>query len=156
VKDVVDLRLRVVDVAPGSTVNLRIIREKREMDVSARLTENTDSQEGQGSGKDEAAPESDRPSDLGLSLEDLTQQTRRQLDLAPEVDGVVVTGVDPGKPAGEAGLQRGDIIQKVGGVDVHSVRALNRELDKARTGKPILFLVQRGENQLFLAVRVPQ
>ena len=64
-------------------------------------------------------------------------RTRREAGIPETIEGVLVGDVDPGKPAGRAGIQQGDIIVKVGDT-------------------PVLFLIQRGENQLFLAVRIPE
>jgi S1-C subfamily serine protease len=57
----------------------------------------------------------DGPSNLkpGVSLDDITPQIARQLGLAANTLGAVITQVEPGSAAQEAGLQRGDVIQEI-------------------------------------------
>jgi serine protease Do len=57
----------------------------------------------------------------GVQVEELTSQLRRELDLSPNIHGVVVTDVSPDSPAGDAGLRRGDVIEEVNRQPVDSV-----------------------------------
>ncbi len=56
---------------------------------------------------------------LGIQMnpEDITEEAREYYGL-PDRNGVIVSGVEPGTPAAEAGLERGDIIRKVDGEPV--------------------------------------
>jgi serine protease Do len=71
---------------------------------------------------------------LGLELADLNQLSQDAwgiLSLPDSVDsGVVITKVDPGKPADMAGLQRGDVIVALDGHPVGSVSDLRKYLYK--------------------------
>ena len=154
VKDVEDLQLKVVGFDPGTRVNLTVLREGKEKQISVRLGEleaESASREAKG------GPEwNDRSADLGLSLEELSRAARQELELPPDVDGVLVVEVDPSKPAGRAGLQRGDVIRKVGEQEVLSVRSFRDAIADAPAGKPALLLVRRGESEIFLGVRIPE
>ena len=59
----------------------------------------------------------------------------------------------PDGPAAEAGLRRGDVIAEVNRRPVHNVRQYEKALGASGKGKSVLFLVRRGENTIFLAVR---
>jgi len=59
----------------------------------------------------------------GLSVRQVTRAFARENQLADQ-SGVIVLGVQPGYPAAEAGLERGDIITKVGSVPVRELAGL--------------------------------
>ena len=162
VKDVEDLQLKVVDIAPGTKIDLDIMRGRHEMTLPLKLgtlPDKTDSKPDESVSPDEGqdnAETAQPSSDLGLSLENLTQQARRELDLPGNIDGVLVSDVDASKPAGTAGLQRGDIIEKVDDTPVRSVRSFADAIREVPKGKPALLLVRRGDAELFLAIRMPK
>ncbi len=155
VKDVEDLQLKVVDESPGTKVDLGIIRDRKSMTIPVKLGELEDKGPAGSKGSGSNA-EPQRSHDLGLNLDDLTPSARRQLDLPAEVDGVLVTDVDPTGIAGQAGLQRGDVIMKIGSAEVRNVRSFEQALQGAPTGKPVLFLVRRQDAEIFLGVRLPK
>jgi serine protease Do len=66
---------------------------------------------------------------------------------------VVVTQVEPGGAAGEAGLRRGDVILEVNRKPVKDVDTYKKALRAGGKGKSALFLVRRGDNTIFLAVK---
>ena len=53
----------------------------------------------------------------------------------------------------EAGLRRGDVILEVDRKQIRDVKGLKDATAKIRDGKSVLFLVQRGETTLFLAMK---
>jgi serine protease Do len=157
IQDVEQLQLMVVDRDPGSRVAVTVVRERSRRSIEVRLGElPEDGELAGGPGDRGEGSREGHSTDLGMSLTNLTSGLRRELDLPSEVDGVVVTGVDPAKAAGRAGLQRGDVILRAGDTEVHGVRAFERALEEAPSGEPVLLLVRRGEAEIFVAVRVPE
>lgn len=63
---------------------------------------------------------------------------------------LVVTAVEQGSPAWEAQLRKGDIIISVNRVDVSSIEAFKKIID--RDNKQILLNVQRGRNAMFVLI----
>jgi serine protease Do len=63
--------------------------------------------------------------------------------------------VDPAGEAAAAGLQRGDVIEKVNGQSVTSAEQLRVALDTTTT-KPALLLVNRSGNSIFVTLRAPK
>ena len=59
--------------------------------------------------------------------------------------GVVVTRVEPGSPAADAGIQTGDIIREVNRKAVKNVDDLVQKLEQTKDQNNILLLVQRGQ-----------
>jgi serine protease Do len=90
--------------------------------------------------------------DFGLSVEPLTPEVARELDLSKRTEGVVVRSVDPDGAAAAAGLRAGDVISKVNGQAVTTPAELKAALGRSN-GKPALLLVTRENADLFLTLR---
>jgi serine protease Do len=64
----------------------------------------------------------------GLSVREVTRAFARENQL-PDESGVVVIGVQPGYPAADAGLDRGDIITKIGSSPVANLGVVKKIYD---------------------------
>jgi serine protease Do len=61
--------------------------------------------------------------------------------------------VKPGSAAEEAGLRSGDVVVEINREAVKSLADYNREIARNDKGKSVLFLVRRGQSNLFLALK---
>ena len=137
-----DELVRVISAKePGSKVRLNLIRDGRPVVVTARLDDRGEhinaaqragSQEGEG---DEQRGERR----LGITVDNLTADIRRQLDLHDDITGVVVTDVSQASDAFEQGITRGYIITAVNRVPVGSIAEYRREMSKVRSGSTVIF-----------------
>jgi serine protease Do len=150
INDSNDLSNRVSQSAPGTDVRLKTFRDGKARDVNVKLGELPE--------KAEASERSEQGTATaleGVQVENLTPEVARELQLSPSTRGVVVTSIDPASAAGEAGLQRGDIIQEVNRKAVHDVSGYEQAL--AGAGKqPVLLLVNRGGATVYLVVEPHQ
>jgi serine protease Do len=87
---------------------------------------------------------------LGLRVQDLTPELAEQFGVEKS-EGVLVTEVEPGSPADEAELKRGDVIIEVDRQGVSSVEELREQLAKA--DEKVLMLIRRGDATLFVPVK---
>jgi Do/DeqQ family serine protease len=143
VADPSDLRLRVSQMAPGSSVRLDIIRDSQKKQLTATLTELPDTTETAGGRRgNESAPAESALE--GLQISPLTADIAQQLNLPAGTRGVVVTNVDPGSKAAEAGLQRGDVIQEVNRKPVNSVADFRAAVREAGNAPILLYVVNQG------------
>src|SRR5262249_22192467 len=94
--------------------------------------------------------------ELGLSVQNLTPEIAESLGIDPKTKGVVVAGVEPGSPADEAGLQRGDVVLEVNREAVENESTYKKTLKKMEKGKTVLLLVRRGDNTIFMALKTPK
>jgi serine protease Do len=102
---------------------------------------------------EEKAETAQRPShrSLGITVQQLTPEIARDLGLKQE-SGVVVTSVEPGSAAADAGIQTGDVIREVNRKPVKDVEDFSQMVAQAKNQDTILLLIQRGENSLFAAI----
>ena len=89
---------------------------------------------------------------LGMSLTPLTDTLRDQLGLGAEVKGLVVASVSPRGVAAKAGLQRGDVVTQINQQPVATVADASKIVESGK-GSALLFLVNRGGNNVFVAVK---
>ncbi len=133
-----DLRLRISQTAPGSSVKLEVSRDGKTQNMDVTLGELP---------QDNSAEE--KPSDNsgggleGVNVQELTPEAMEQLQLAPGTRGVVVESVDPSSAAAEVGLQRGQVIQEVNHKPVHNIAEYKQAI-AAVGSQPVLLLVNQG------------
>ena len=91
---------------------------------------------------------------LGLALAELDGESRSRLGLSAETRGVVVTAVQPDKPAAQKGIGVGDVILAVGQTRIGTVGELRQAIEKLRSEqrKSALLLVQHRGQQTYVAI----
>ena len=103
-----------------------------------------------------AAPPADMPTRLGLQLSELTQPVRASYDIGSGQAGVVITGVASDSAAADAGLQSGDLIERVencGISSVASVRLCLRTMSTAGQHYVAMLIRHHGTDQ-WVAVEI--
>ena len=93
----------------------------------------------------------DQSTKLGLSVQTLTPQLAKQLDLEG-AKGVVISGVEQGSPAAAANLLVGDLIMEVDRKPIASVGELRDALSTAKDR--VLLLIKRQGTNLYVVVRL--
>ena len=91
---------------------------------------------------------------LGVMLAALDDEARQSLKLPENVDGVVVTGIDPSGPAAEKGLRPGDVIEQVDGRKVSAPGDVTAAVDGKESKNAVLLLVNRAGNEMFVGIRL--
>jgi serine protease Do len=144
------LRLKVGTMDPGAKVNMKVLRDGKTMDLAVTLGSFPDAERAsndvrRGGNEENNALE-------GVRVENLTADVAQELKLGPSTKGVLVDSVDSGSRAAEAGLQRGDVIQQVNRKPVANVNEFRQAMNGTTKDKPVLLLVNRQGNTLFLAI----
>ena len=98
-------------------------------------------------------PERATANSIGLVVGDLDPEQRNQLAL--EQGGVIVQEVEPGA-AERAGIGPGDLILMFDNRPVDDAKQFRELLEDAEPGRPVAVLVQRGDDRVFFAVRIPE
>jgi serine protease Do len=77
---------------------------------------------------------------FGLQLQDLSEELLDALGYARR-RGVLITAVEPGSPAAEAGIERGLVIYRVSKYEVNSVKQVEDLLGQAQSGARVNFAI---------------
>lgn len=145
-----DLRNHIAETAPNSDVTVGYLRGGSEYDAKIRLGEF----QSKSSAADSISPNSEPASGkLGLSLQPLTPQIAEQLNLKDVKSGVVVTDVQAGSPADDAGIAQGDVIMQVNRQDVKSIDDIKTAMTKSKNNS-VLLLINRSGQTLFVTAAI--
>ena len=145
VKDNTELPLLVARTPVGKSVKVKVIRDKKAETLNVTINELKD--------EEVAAAGNQEEEGFGLTVQNLTPDIAESLGISSDIKGVVVAGVEPGSTGDDAGLRRGDVILEVNREPVKDVNAYRKALKGAGKGKNVLFLVRRGDNSIFLALK---
>ena len=146
-----DLRARIANTAPGTTVQLKVFRDGKTFDLPATVGELQDSANANSGGQPEE--EGGQPSEgnigkamEGVRLENLTADIAEQLRMPMGTKGVLVDSVDQNSAAAQTDppLQRGDVIQEVNHKPVSNMSDFRSAI--AGSGdQPVLLLVRQPQ-----------
>ena len=150
VQDIEDLQQKVVETRPGTVVDLGVYRNGSPTNLPVRIGELDLDNEGQ------VAPEvvvENLDTGFGMSLQDLTAESIRELRLPRGTYGALVTNVDPGGAALLGNVRPNDVITAVNRVPVATAADAIRELNQVESGRTAFLLVVRGNEERFLRLR---
>jgi serine protease Do len=135
VRDAGQLQMEVGQKRPGDTIQLEVMRDGKTVSAPVTLEAMGASPSGATGGAEHGKGR------WGLSLGDLNQGDRDQMQLPTSVHGAVVEDVQPGSPADNAGLQRGDVILEVNRHPQQSAGDAAKALSSIPKGEDALVLV---------------
>ena len=146
-----DLPRIVAATKPGTKAEVELWRKGESKIVTvvvAQMSEDSDllglvtrKQTGEGKG---AIPR------LGLVVSELNDEQLQELQLG---GGLLVEEVN-GASARAAGLHQGDILLKVGNTQIRSLAQFSKTINQAAKGKNVALLVKRGENTMYVAIKL--
>jgi len=146
VDDVSDLTNFAAITPPGSEVNLKIIQDGKPKTVEVKLQEFPEQQAQQ--------IEEEVKQNLGLSVKELTPNIVRRFNI-DQNEGVIISDIMQGSVAGNADLKVGDIIVEINNKTINNLDEYSAALKEVKPGDIALFMVKRGGNTLYAALRVP-
>jgi serine protease Do len=138
------LRNTVAMTAPGTKVQVQILRDNKKRDVTVELGELPREQTAARAGEETLAP-----ARLGFSVQNLTPDIARQLGY-DDTRGVVVTQIDPRSEAYQAGVRRGMVIREVNHQEVNNMQDFQEAVQKAEQEKQLLMLVESEQATLYV------
>jgi serine protease Do len=147
VQDSTELPRLVAAIAPGTKIQLEVVRGGKKITIPVTL--GTLPEEKEASAKLQPP---DVEESLGLRVEAITPEVARSLRL-DNAKGVVVARVAPDSPAAEAGIQRGDIVREVNRQPVMDLESYTEATSHLTPNAPALFLLERRGSSLYVALK---
>jgi serine protease Do len=147
-----DLISMVTATKPGTTVPIKVVRNKQEKPLSITVEEldlEAESAANRGQGGESG---SEAGAGFGLTIRNITPDVARRLRLPQGVTGVI-TDVDQASGASRAGLQPGDVILEIDRQPVSSTADAQRLLDRVQSGSAAQMLIWRNGQRQFVLVR---
>lgn len=148
IEEVRDLTTIVANTEIGSTVDLVVLRQGERVTLAItidELDESADDEEREVEERDDVEPETV----LDLSLTELDDERREEMELDEDFTGVLVTGVDYNSGReGLRGIRRGDIIVEVTQQQVSSIEDVKTRIEDQRAaGRSVVLLsvYRRGQ-----------
>ncbi len=138
VSSVAKFRIAVAECKVGSTVPVKIIRNKQEKNLSVQLEAYPD---------DDVASKTDESGKssvaTGLTIESLDSQTAKSLKVTGD-KGVIISRIEPNSPASKAGLSIGDVIMQINDTEINSISEFNKALTEAKKD------IEKTDNKIIL------
>ncbi len=142
-----DLPRAVGASKPGKMVVVEVLRKGAVKNLNVGVGEMpTDPNEAAVPSKAPTKAESNK---IGLSLKELTPQQKKKLN---GKNGLLV--VESVGAAAQAGIRRGDVILGLNNSESQSVEQFNKQINAVAAGKTVAVLVLRGENTLYVPIKV--
>jgi serine protease Do len=150
VTDAGQLQMVVGQKRPGDTIHLQVMRDGKTDNVAVTLEAFGGAKGGEVAGSEHGKAR------WGLNLGELTPDARGDLQAQASVRGAIVEDVQPGSPADNAGLQRGDIIMEVNRQSTKSASDVAQALSKVPKGEDALVLVWSNGGSTFRVLHPAQ
>ncbi len=146
----------VVSTRPGTTVPVKVLRDRAERTLSLTVGELDLVDEGNRAAatrETAAEPEEQSSQGFGLTLGALTSDVARRLRAPADTQGVLVSDVEPGSPAFRQGIARGDILTQVNRRPVRTPQEAGSALSQVSSGGTAFLLIMRGGQEQFFTIR---
>jgi serine protease Do len=153
IKTVHELPRLVASMPVGSKLQLTVVRDGKQSTVEASIGETP--QNVASAEREAAEPGSGKAANaLGMELLPLDQQLRKELKVPKDLNGVVVGQVASGSPAGDLGIQPGDVIMSVDQKPVATPENAATQLKEAAAQGNVLLLLNRHGMSQFVGLSV--
>jgi serine protease Do len=140
-----DLSRRVAAVKPGTETVIKVLRNGREKKIQVTI----------GTMPEDGAPAAEpavAETPWGLTVQNLTPELAQRFGWDESEKGVIVTEVEPGSPASDARITRGDLIKEVNREKIQNLRDYKQAVERAGEDRSLLLLIKRGEHTFYVVL----
>jgi serine protease Do len=147
-------RNTIASQLPGAKIELKVIRDAKEMTVSVTLADRDGSTTVSTDSNHKSDKHSEKVPDVldGVQVGDITNDYRQRLRIDESVKGAIVTSVDPDSACAEADLKAGDVIVSINGKDVKNAEAAVTLSEEVKTLSTVRLRVHRAGQTRFVIV----
>ena len=155
VKDTISLVNRISEADIGSNLTIDLIRDGRAKSVTAQITEqpadlmarmNRNQNDPGRPGRSENALFA------GIEVQNLTPQLREEAKVPPNVNGVIVTSVDPDSPVAQQ-VKPGDVIEQINRQPVSNVAEFEAIVGQLDSDRPVMVGLARNRQRSFVIIQ---
>ena len=146
IEDPRHLQLAVIQLAPDTEVTVEYVRDGKTLSTKFKLGElpsQTIASGNHAAGNNEGVLN-------GVTVSDITPEIRAQLQLPSDLQGALITNVDPESASAEAGLQEGDIVLSLNRQPVNNANEAVRLSEEIKGPKVIVRLWRKGVSRFVL------
>jgi serine protease Do len=147
-----DLVQQVVRTVPGTTVPVKVMRAGKEQTMNVKVDELDLESESNRQTSNNATPDDDTGAGFGITLNNITPEMSRRLEIPAGTKGAVVTEIDPDSPAARS-LRQDDVIVQVNRAPVSNATEASQALRAVPAGRTVGMLVLRNGEEQFVTVR---
>ena len=147
----------VADTPIGKTVNIDVLRKGKKQTLRITVLKLADDNKPDKPVKAPPPPKNQpKLAQLGLTLGPLDGPARGKFKIGSNVQGVLVTAVEGGSPAGEKNVRPGDVIVEVASQPMKTPQDVAKKIDAdAKSGKKVeLILINRGGDLTYVGLRL--
>lgn len=155
IKSAADVSAEVASLPVESTADFKILREGKERTLKVKIGERPESADAGnrgGPGRPEVPRGVEAPKRLGFEVAAVNDALRREFNLSPSINGVVVLRVESRGVAANSGLLPGDLILDV---NRQPVRAPSDLMSRLKSGAVNVLRIARQDDILFIRLQVP-
>jgi len=147
IEDMNTFRNRVAMQRPGTKVKIVVMRDGKRKALTVKLGEKPSDEQITilGSGASQK---------LGLTVQNLTGDLAERLGFEG-LTGVLVTEVDAGSPAAQAGITPGTLIMEVNRKEVKNTREFSKAVEEVGAGGTVLLYIQDQYYRRFVVLTIP-
>ncbi len=152
VDDSADLSRKIAGFKPGDKVTITVWRNGSKKDLTVKIAEReTDNPKSKSGGSKQQGAIS---SIVGMSVRALTKDDAARMRME-NASGLIITRIENGKGAAEAGLRVGDVILAANGEAVNDVDQLSKIIeDQGRERGAVMLYINRQGNKFFRTIEI--
>lgn len=129
----------IAQTSIGASVNLDLVRQRESLKLSATL------------GRQPKVVPDEQETDFGFTVQEVTENLYRMHRLTQR-EGVLVSFVERGSEAEEAGMAPGDLIVRIEETQVSDIDGFRSSIDQLSGRQPFLVQARRGQDLRFLLI----
>jgi serine protease Do len=151
ITNVSSLRNAVARTSIGSATDITVVRNRKRKRFRITISEFPKELSDVSSQVQDVVP--DREVMAGLGVTELTDSIAKQLGINQSVTGVVVVDVEPGTPAHEAGIRKGDLIQEVNSKRIKNINDWEKAISSLDPGDMVVLFIDRSSRKFYIALK---
>ncbi len=157
-----ELQTLIASKHPGSTVTLKIWRDRNAIEKKATLgshDEEGDLADKGNSGKDEtesdvAVEKTVDVKEIGVTVKSIDSKIKKQYEIEK---GVLIFDMDESSPAAERGLKKGDIVTDIGNQKISTPEQFEKTIKKMKPGDAVMLRVKGEDKKMrFVPIEMPK